>query len=179
MAPCGRDACRQPACRSKQERGFSAVVGRAGRARLEFRFEPKSRRLEALRGPARRRIRLTAQLSAPVGGPSRSLPRRTTRSRQEPPTWTHDRSCIAPAKRQSSDPRIPRLSVPANRCTSEAECRSSPAVASRTKRGSSAPMRVTPACWPLRTNTGSLVGYTRYKNVYMADGPVWAQSARQ
>ncbi len=22
-------------------------------------------------------------------------------------------------------------------------------------------------------------GYTRYKNVYMADGPVWAQSARQ
>jgi hypothetical protein len=23
------------------------------------------------------------------------------------------------------------------------------------------------------------IGYTRYKNVYIADGPVWAQSARQ
>ena len=32
---------------------------------------------------------------------------------------------------------------------------------------------------PTRRSLPSPVGYTRYKNVYMADGPVWAQSARQ
>jgi hypothetical protein len=34
----------------------------------------------------------------------RALPR-TTRRRQEPPAWTPDRSCIAPAERQSPNPR--------------------------------------------------------------------------
>jgi hypothetical protein len=61
--------------------------------------------------------------------------------------------------RAPSFPRIPRLSPLARRCPCDNEGRSASAVASRPERGSSTPIRVTPACWPLRTRSGDVVGW--------------------
>jgi hypothetical protein len=59
--------------------------------------------------------------------------------------------------RSRGHPRIPRLPAPEQGCLCDNERRGRPEVVTRARRCCSTPIRVTPACWPLRTRRSDLI----------------------